>query len=269
MFNIFKLIFFCIIMTIFDITLFWVRFAPSYYWLMYAIGFLVGYYIIKMRWKISPTSILEDLFFYIFLWVILWWRLWYVIFYDFFYYINNPLQILKIWEWWMSFHWWVIWVIIAMILFARKFKISFLWLADQITLVLPIWLWLWRIWNYLNKELLWYWWYDWFFAVYKDWVWYFPSPLLEAILEWFVLFFVLNIIYYIDSKKNFLYKWQIACLFLVFYWFFRIFVEVFFRQPDTQIWYIFWVFTMWEILSFPMILIWIIIYFILKYKKWN
>jgi len=120
-------------MVLFSIELFWITIAPTYYWLMYLIGFLAWYYIIKKRNKIfinimdkSFTKILlDDLVFYIFLWVILWWRLWYVIFYNFRFYFENLLDIFKIWEWGMSFHGWVIWVIIAMYIFARKYKLNF------------------------------------------------------------------------------------------------------------------------------------------------
>lgn len=247
-------------MTIFELNIFWITIAPSYYWLMYAIWFLAGYYIIKKRWFISDKK-LDDLFLYIVAWVILWWRLGYILFYNLESYISSPLDILKIWEWWMSFHWWVIWVIIVMILFSKKYKVDFLKLSDQVTLVLPIWLWSWRIWNYLNWELLWFANYNSFLAYYKNWIWYFPSPLLESLLEWLVLFLILAYFY---NKKS-LAKWQIASLFLIFYSIFRIFVEAFFRTPDSHIWYILWFLTMWEILSLPMLIIWLILFY--KFKK--
>ena len=247
-------------MKIFDITLFWIHISPSYYGLMYALWFMIWYYIIKSR-KVIPEKILDDLLMYIVFWVILWWRLWYILFYNFSYYLNNPSDIFKVWEWWMSFHWGVIWVIIAMLLFSKKYKINFFKLADQIALVIPIWLWLWRIWNYLNKELL-------GFSPYNgplniDWK--FPSPLLEMFLEWIILFIILNYLY--TKKRNNFKPWQIASLFLILYWTFRIFVEAFFRMPDSFVWYIWWYFTLWELYSIPMILIWIYLFYYLKKKK--
>lgn len=260
-------------MTIFEIQILWFTLAPSYYGLMYAIWFLAWYYIILKRNFLSREN-LDNLFVYIFLWVILWWRLGYILFYNFNSYLNEPLNILKVWEWWMSFHWWVIWVILAMFLFSRKYKVDFLKLADQVTLVLPIWLWLWRIWNYLNWELLGYSWYNWFLAYYKNWIWYFPSTLLEAFLEWLIIFIILNYLYYINRnytcnitncRKEFLFKWQIASLFLILYWLFRIIVELFFRTPDSHIWYIVPYISMWTLLSLPMLLVWIILF--LKFKN--
>ncbi len=247
-------------MTIFEITLFGFKIAPTYYWLMYAISFIVWYFILQKRNVIDKTK-LDDLFLYIFLWVVLWGRFGYIIFYDLINYINNPIDIIKVWQWWMSFHGWVIWVILSMFIFSKRYKVDFLKLSDQITLILPIWLWLGRIWNYLNKELLWYSDYNWFLAVYVDNVWYFPSPILEALLEWLLLFLILNY-FYLKWTLN---KWQIASLFLVFYAIFRLFVEMFFRQPDDHIWFIFGYFTMWELLSFPMLLAWIILF--LRFKN--
>ena len=90
-------------MTIFEISIFWITIAPSYYWLMYALGFIVGYFILKKRdsflsslFASSKYQSLEDLLFYIFLWVILWGRFGYIIFYDLYYYLSNILFILMI-----------------------------------------------------------------------------------------------------------------------------------------------------------------------------
>ncbi len=275
-------------MPIFETTLFWIKIAPSYYGLMYALWFILGYWLIQKRIYISnpsPTGLpfikkedkkvnilkpitnwkiwdfMDSLLFYIFFWVVIWWRLWYVIFYNFSNFISNPLDILKVWEWWMSFHWWIIWVTIAMILFSKRQKISFYKLADQVSLVVPIWLWLWRLWNYLNWELLWFSWYNWFLNI----NWRFPSPLVEMFLEWIVLFIILNYIYIKKINKVALVPWRIASLLLILYWIFRIFVEAVFREPDAHIWYIWKYFTLWEIYSLPMIIIWI--YFYIKLGK--
>ena len=248
-------------MTIFEFTIFWFTIAPTYYGLMYAIWFMAGYHIIKKRAIISSEK-MDDLFFYIFLGVVLWGRLWYIFFYNLSEYISHPLNIFKVWEWWMSFHWWAIWVLLAMYFFSRKHKTNFLVLADQITLILPIWLWLWRIWNYLNKELLWFSPCNWFLSIEKNGVGYFPSPLVEVLLEWVVLYFIL--LYFYKKNHN---SWQIGALFLIFYGLFRILVEIFFRTPDSQIWYIFKYFTMWSLLSLPMLVIWVILYFRFKKNK--
>lgn len=246
-------------MTFFEINIFWFEIQASYYGLMYALWFLAWYYILLKRWVIDKKR-LDDLFIYVFLWVLLWGRLGYVLFYNLWNYIKNPLDIIKFWEWGMSFHGWVIWVVLAMVVFSKVKKFNFYKLADEVTLVLPIGIGLGRIWNYLNQELLWFSPYTWPFAVIKDGVWYFPSTLLEAFLEWVILLWVLL---YFRYKKN-LSDWQIASLFLIFYALFRIFVEIFFRTPDAHIWYIFWFLTMGEILTFPMFVIGVFYYYKLK-----
>lgn len=249
-------------MNIFQINVFWVTLSPNIYGLMYAISFLVWFLILKKRWFFTKNH-LDDIFLYIFLWVVLWWRLWYILFYNLEYYINNPWDIIKFWEWWMSFHGWVLGVIFAMFIFSRKKNINFYKIADQVCAVLPIWLWLWRLWNYANKELLWFADYKWWWAIHINWVDYFPSTLLEAFLEWFILYVIL---YYIYRYQKF--TWQIACVFLIWYWVFRLIVELFFRQPDEHIWYVFSIFSIWSLLTIPMILFWVFFYVYLSKKKY-
>lgn len=243
-------------MKIFEINLFWITLSPTYYWLMYAISFILWYLILLKYIKIDEKK-LDSLFLYIVLWVVIWWRLWYIIFYNLEYYISNLNDIFKVWEWWMSFHWGLIWVIIASFIFSKVNKFNFLKLMDYLAIVAPIGLFFWRIWNYINKELLWYPWYEWFLAIYKEWIWYFPSTLLEALFEWLLLFVILLFIY---NKYNKTLKYGfISGLFLVLYSLSRISVEIFFREPDSHIGYIYWFLTMWEILSIPMLIAWIIL----------
>lgn len=250
-------------MTIFELNILWFTIAPSYYGLMYIIGFIAGYYYM-LKSNILTKNQLEDLFFVVFLWVILGWRIWYILFYDLSFYLENPIDIFKVWKWWMSFHGWFLWVILWVILFTKKNKLQFFKVIDELAVIVPIWIWAWRIGNYLNKELLWFRDYNWFLAVEKSWVSYFPSPLIESLLEWILLFIIL---YFINKNKRFL--WQTSAYFLIFYGFFRIIVEVFFRTPDIQIWYIFWFLTMWIILSIPMIILWVILIFTLRKNEIN
>lgn len=245
-------------MTIFEINIFWFTLAPTYYGMMYALWFLAWYYYILKK-NIIKKEELENLFFYVFVWVILGGRLWYVLFYDLSSYIASPLSIVKVWEWWMSFHGGFLWVVLAVVLFCKKYKIHFWKLIDELAVIVPVWIWLGRIGNYLNKELLWFANYTWMFAVEKNGVFYFPSPLLEAFLEWGLL---LIFLYFINKNKTFF--WQTSAYFLIFYGSFRTIVELFFRTPDSHIWYILWFLTLGSLLSIPMIIVWIILLFILR-----
>lgn len=140
-------------MPIFSITLFGLHIAPTWYGLMYALGFMGGYLILRAR-KILSEKELESLLMYVFFGVLLGGRLGYVLFYNLPYYLAYPAQILATWQGGMSFHGGVIGVILAMILFAKVHKKSFLSIADNVTSILPIGLGLGRIGNYINGELL-------------------------------------------------------------------------------------------------------------------
>ena len=86
-----------------------------------------------------------------------------------------------------------------------------------------------------------------------------PSQLYEAALEGIILFLILNMLI-------FRHKYRIGTcsyLFLIFYGTFRIFSE-FFREPDTQIGYLFNYFSMGTLLSFFMIIAGIVIFKVLK-----
>lgn len=244
-------------MYIFQVNIFWITLSPSYYWLMYVLSFLIWAYLLHKR-KVLSSAGLDDLFLYIFLWVFLWGRIGYILFYNLSFYIERPLDILKVWEGWMSFHGWFLWVLLACYLFTRKQKMSYVGLMDELARIFPIGLFFGRIGNYINKELLWFP-YTWPLAVQTNTGSYFPSPLLEAFLEWIILFLILHLIY---KKKAFV--WQLSSLFLIFYWIFRVLVEVFFRSPDSQIGYIFSQVSLWTILSVPMILVWVFLYFYFK-----
>ena len=250
-------------MKIFEITIFGFTIAPSYYGLMYAAWFILGYWIILKRKKIEEKA-LDSLLMYLFFWVMLGGRLGYVLFYNLSYYIVNPSKIFAFWNGWMSFHGWVIGVTIALLLFSLINKKSFYLIADEVTAALPIWLWLGRIGNYLNKELLWMP-YTGFLAVEKNGVKYFPSPLLECFLEWILLWFILQYV-----QKNKTGDGQVAGAFLFFYGIFRFLIE-FARTPDVQLGYLaFGWLTMGQLLSFPMIFLGLYFWFLRKntsYKK--
>lgn len=248
-------------MTIFEITVFWLKIAPTYYGLMYVIWFIYGVYALKKTQKYTEKE-QENIFIYIFLGVLLWGRIWYILFYNLESYILQPLSILRVWEWGMSFHWGFIWVCIALYVFSKRNQRSFWSLADTIASIIPVGLFFGRIWNYINKELLWFE-YSWPLAVHLWEVSYFPSPLVEALLEWLVIFIIFT---YILKKPSFL--WQFASLFLILYGVFRTVVELFIRVPDAHIWYYFGFFTQWSLLSIPMIILWGGLYYYLKKQNY-
>ncbi len=193
-------------------------------------------------------------------------RLGYVIFYNPGYYISHPAEILKVWEGGMSFHGALIGIIIGTYLFSSKKNIPVFFMLDILACVSPIGIFLGRLANFINGELIgkvtsvpW----GVVFPVF-DKLTRHPSQLYEAILEGVVLFFILNKIIF----KKIYSMGTCSCLFLVFYGIFRIISE-FFREPDVQLGYIFNLFSMGTILSLFMIFAGFLIFNILRKKNEN
>jgi len=248
-------------MRIFELDILGITIAPSYYWLMYALSFIVCFFLLKKDKYFSDKQ-LDSLMIYMFLGVVLGWRLGYVFIYNLPYFLENVGEIFQPWKWGMSFHGGLIWVLIAMYLFARKHKAWFVQIAEQIVWVVPVWLFFWRLGNYVNKELLGLPWYDWLLAVSSGWILYFPTPLLEAMLEGLILFLIL-----VYARKRIARPGILWSLFLLLYGVFRFFVE-FFRIPDVQIGYLaFGWFTMGHLLSTIMIFVWVSLLIAFSGKK--
>lgn len=236
-------------MTIFELHIFLITIAPTWYGLMYAIGFILGYQIVKYNKKFSEFEI-DSLLFYVFLGVVLGGRFWYVIFYNLPYFLSHPMEVFMPWKWGMSFHGGVIWVILAIVYFSSKYKKSLFLVGDEVTSILPIGLGAGRIGNFINGELIGFPGYSGPFAMVKNGVSHFPTPLLESTLEGLCLGLLL---WYTYTHRKF--SGQVSAVFLLWYGVFRLLAE-FTRLPDAQIGYLFWThwITLGMILTFPMIL---------------
>jgi phosphatidylglycerol:prolipoprotein diacylglycerol transferase len=243
----------------------------TWYSLAYIVGIILGYYYVlwlndKRKNRLS-RKVIEDSISYIIIGIIIGGRVGYVIFYKPYYYLSNPIQILKTWEGGMSFHGALIGVLIALILYCRKNKISFLYFVDYIVCAGPIGLFFGRIANFINGEL-----YGRVSNV--SWAVLFPhggmlprhpSQLYEAVLEGLVLFLVLLIVF-TKTKLKELYG-SIGALFLILYALFRFFVE-YFREPDYHLGFVFYNFSMGQLLSLIMLIIGVSI-FIMLARRFN
>ncbi len=239
-------------MYIFDVSFYGLHIAPTWYGLSYALWFFICYIFLNNRFPFSKKEHGESLLTYVFFWIILGGRIGYVIFYNVSFFIDNPIRILYIWEWGMSFHGWFIGTIIAVYLFTRKYKYQFWKLIDILAIIVPIAIWLWRIWNWINNELPWYTPYNWPFPIKILWINHFPSTLLEMLLEGILLFLVMFLSsVYIKHIK----PWLLSWIFLLWYSIARIVSEQY-RLPDLHIWYILWTnwLTLWIVYTVPMIL---------------
>ena len=237
-----------------------------WYSLAYILGILIGWWygkIIVIK-KINSIEkkidlfVFDDFITYLILSIILGGRIGYIIFYNLGYYLENPSDIIKVWKGGMSFHGAMLGIIIVTYIFSKKRNIENFVLLDIIACVSPIGIFLGRIANFINGELI-------GKASTVFWGVVFPeidnlarhpSQLYEALLEGLILFFIMN---YVVSKKN--YKiGNCSYLFLICYGTFRIFSE-FFREPDPQIGYILGYVSMGMLLSTLMIFAGTILYF--------
>jgi phosphatidylglycerol---prolipoprotein diacylglyceryl transferase len=174
----------------------------------------------------------EDLLFYGVLGVVLGGRLGYALFYKPGQYLANPAEILMVWKGGMAFHGGLLGVIVAMALFARSRKRSFLSVMDVVAPCVPTGLAAGRIGNFINGEL-------WGRAADPSLPWAMvfpqsgsalprhPSQLYQFLLEGLLLFVLL---WWYGRKPRA--SGQVAAAFVLGYGVFR-FVAEYFREPDS------------------------------------
>jgi len=266
-------------------SIFWINVYR--YWIFYLIGFVLAYCFLLFVWKKKyfhkfPNlqnlleNDLETLFIILILWVLIWWRLGHVLIYDFQYFIDNPLDMFKIRQWWMSFIGWILWVVLWVTLFIWKKKFSrkeYIILLDLLCCILPICIAFWRLWNFLNQELygiifsnplwrrqwtIWTLTSLWFLHIYDkiDSYLRINTNLLSIIFEWILLFITLIIIFVKQIKNNKRKIWKIWVIFLLRYSIIRFLFE--YIRQDSQSEFI-WPFTRSQRFFVIFIITWIII----------
>jgi len=213
--------------------------AIHWYGLMYVLGFLLVYWLVKRQmiergeWKtrIEPEYF-EGLFTWLILGVVLGGRVAYILFYNFVWYAHHPLEVLYVWQGGMSFHGGMVGPIVAG-------------------------------WFFINGEL-------WGRITDVPWGMVFPqagpeprhpSQLYELSLEGIMLFCLL----WFTRGKDWPAGARVA-LFLTGYAVARIFCEQF-RQPDAQLGFLFGPVTMGMLLSSLMLLAGVIWLFLLFRKR--
>ena len=241
--------------------------AVRWYGLAYMLGFLAGWWILKImdeRWDLGlgadgrAAAVLAAV-----IGVVVGGRLGYVAFYGAGLYWREPIRILQVWDGGMSFHGGLIGIILAGVWVSRRYGVSFLRLCDAGAVAAPIGLFLGRLANFVNQEL-------WGRVTTVPWGVIFPkaplvngqslprhpSQLYEAGLEGIVLFVVMLILARRDRPAGVMTGWM-----LTLYGIFRIGVE-FFREPDIQIGFLPGGITMGQVLTVPVLLagIWLIVW---------
>ena len=227
------------------------------YWysLAYIFGFLFSFwyskYLVKNKVIMLDIKIVDDLITLAIIAVILGGRFGYIIFYNLSYYLENPFEIIKLWKGGMSFHGAILGLIILLVTFSVRKKQSFYELANLIAYCSPVGIFLGRIANFINGELIgrptneqWGVLYNFADSVRH------PSQIYEAVLEGLLIFIVLFIL----SKNKINKTINAFAVFLILYSLFRFFLE-YFREPDAQVGFVISNLSMGQILSIPMFLV--------------
>lgn len=232
--------------------------AIHWYGISYVVALMLGLWYVKHLTRKHPTpgvtaDTFESLFTYIVLGVILGGRLGYVFFYAPSQFLANPLEIFMVWNGGMSFHGGLLGVITAVVLFAWRKKVPLSALADPIAAATPIGLFLVRLANFINGELVgrptspnlpWS-----MVFPHVDTLPRHPSQLYEALLEGLLLFAIL----FFATRKS-MPRWQATGIFVTGYALARIFVENF-RMPEITHNLGFITLTQGQTLSLPMLAI--------------
>lgn len=230
-----------------------------WYGLMYVLGFIASYYLVRKQINDFKFRQLggqfENLNIVLILAVVVGGRLGYVLFYNLSYYIAHPLEIPATWSGGMSFHGACLAVIVGGWYFCRRKQVDFWSTADLYAATLPIGIGLGRIGNFINGELY-------GRVTTMPWGMVFPgggpsprhpSQLYESFLEGLFLF---SLLWAVRHKPWTMNKYwphgSIFALFLVGYGSLRILVENF-READQQVGYFLGFITMGQFLSAAMV----------------
>lgn len=237
--------------------------AIHWYGIMYLVGFALAWLLGRWRINHSDSTLslkdLEDLIFYGVLGVVIGGRIGYVIFYKFNDYLQNPLAIFQVWQGGMSFHGGLLGVLTAIFLFSYKRGYKFFIVSDFIAPLIPLGLAAGRLGNFINGEL----WgrptdmpWGMIFPYARDGISRHPSQLYEMATEGILLFLIL---WLFSSKPRA--TGQTSALFLICYGLFRFGVE-FTREPDDFLGLLTGGLSMGQILSMPMIIFGLIIFWL-------
>lgn len=239
-------------------------FGIRYYSLMYIMAFATVFFLIRYRLKTENFSITLAQVQQFVIWaawgVLLGGRMGYVLFYDLPFYRLHPFRIFLPFNFengftftgisGMSYHGGLIGVIISVLLFCRKQNLSALEFSDLLCPAVPLGYTFGRLGNFFNAELY-------GRVTQVPWGMYFPSDpahalrhpsqLYEAFFEGIFLFAVLWKLKNIEQFKN-----RLFALYLTGYGSIRFLIE-FVRMPDAHLSFVFYNFTMGQVLCSVMI----------------
>jgi len=126
-----------------------------WYGLLFATAFLSGYIVFTrfLATERLTSEMIDQLLIYIAVGTVIGARLGHCFFYEPEYFLKNPLEVLKIWKGGLASHGASIGIPLALWLYIRKHKLSFLWLIDRIVIVVALGGAFIRLGNLFNSEI--------------------------------------------------------------------------------------------------------------------
>ncbi|NQU81044.1 MAG: prolipoprotein diacylglyceryl transferase [Bacteroidetes bacterium] len=203
------------------------KFAIRWYGLLFASSFFFGYLIMAGFFKKEkiPEEVLDRLTLYMALGTIIGARLGHCLFYEPGYYLSNPVEILMVWHGGLASHGAGIGIFIALYLFAKKSKKSYLWILDRVAVVVALSGFFIRTGNLMNSEI---------YGVETNLPWGFvflrngetvpkhPTQIYEAL----AYLFVFILLYFIYKRNQGVFKSGLLfSLFMILIFGFRFFIE--------------------------------------------
>jgi prolipoprotein diacylglyceryl transferase len=182
-----------------------VEFGPisiRWYGVLFALAFLVGYYIMQqiLKRENKPEAWMDSLLIYMMVGTVLGARLGHVFFYQWDYYQNNIGEILQIWKGGLASHGAAIGIIVSLWLWSKRVaKTPLMWVLDRIVLTIALAAVFIRTGNLMNHEIVGApfdgsWAFLFMRAGYAELVPRHPAQIYEA-LAYLVLFLILGFLY--------------------------------------------------------------------------
>ena len=230
-----------------------------FYGAMYAVAaisayFFTRYWVRKFQIQHCTSDDIIDIIFWTVLFGVIGGRVFYMLVYNLPYFLSHPFALFTVWKGGMSIHGGLIGGVIGFLYIIKKKKLNTFLFADISVVSIAFGMALGRVGNFMNKELVGRvtdvaWAMDFgdgvmrhpaqLYAVGKD--------LLLFTLFWYILTQASKRVFYMDTEKKHIYG-KIFFGFLMMYALFRFIVE-FFRQPDPQLGFVFFDFSMGQVLS--------------------
>jgi phosphatidylglycerol---prolipoprotein diacylglyceryl transferase len=131
-------------------------FSIRWYGLLFASGFLIGYYLGEkmFKWEKVNPKWLDSLFIYLIVATIVGARLGHVIFYGWDYYSKHPFEIIKTWHGGLASHGGAFGILVALIFYSKYVtKRSILWTLDRVVVPTALVAAMIRTGNLMNSEI--------------------------------------------------------------------------------------------------------------------